>query len=78
MNKRNTARSEAEVVTLRVVAPFIHRGARRLVGELIECTADEAQGALFHGWAVALANGHGAQREPVSGRHNRRDMRAKS
>ena len=74
MGKRNVTRSTAaeHEVQLRVTSPFIHRGARRLVGELINCTADEAQGALFHGWAVLLVNGE------EHGRHQRRDMRAKN
>lgn len=73
MAKRKATRAESEdSIRMRVALPFIHRGQRVLRGDIIECSADEADGALFHGWAVPLANGDDAAR------YNRRDMRAKS
>lgn len=72
MAKRNVAREAvAETIALRVTSPFIHRGERVLVGEVIQCTKAEAEGCLFVGWATPhLVNG-------ATGRHQRRDMRAK-
>jgi hypothetical protein len=65
-------RKRDEAIQLRVTTPFIHRGQRVLVGDVIECNSEEAEGALSLGWAARLVNGDGA------GRHERRDMRAKS
>jgi hypothetical protein len=73
MTKRNVARSEVavETIALRVTSPFTHRGERVLVGQVIQCTREEAEGCLFVGWATPhLVNGD-------TGRHQRRDMRAK-
>jgi hypothetical protein len=76
MAKRNVTRGapgpaqEPQTIALRVTSPFIHRGVRVLVGEVIQCTQHEAEGALFVGWATPhLVNG-------AEGRHHRRDMRA--
>ena len=74
MRKRGATREASEAsVQLRVALPFIHRGARVFAGEIITCTADEAEGALHHGWATRLINGG----HDAAGLHNRRDMRAK-
>jgi hypothetical protein len=73
MRKRNATREASDTVQLRVALPFIHRGARVFAGDIIECTADEAEGALYHGWATRLINGG----DDAAGRHARRDMRAK-
>lgn len=74
MAKRVT-RSEpaaAEQFTLRVTSPFIHRGVRVFVGEIIQCTKAEAEGLMFTGWATP----HGLDGADA-GAHERRDMRAK-
>lgn len=72
MSKRKATRGEEpDGIKLRVALPFIHRGERVFIGDVISCTPDEAQGCIFHGWAVPLVNG------AEQGRHQRRDMRAK-
>jgi hypothetical protein len=70
--RQRVAQPELEqTLQLRVTSPFIHRGVRVLVGEVIECTKAEAEGCLFVGWATPhIVNGD-------HGRHERRDMRAK-
>lgn len=63
-----TRGAQSDAIRMRVASPFMHRGVHVLVGQVIECTPTEAQGAQFHGWAIPL--------DAAEGRHKRRDMRA--
>jgi len=65
-DKKPEKESAEPPILLRVTSPFMHRGKRVFAGDVIECTREEADGALFKGW------GHLAD-----SRYNRRDMRAR-